>query len=220
MDFAQPFKFAFEDPDWLKKLALNGLILLIPIVGGIYVLGWALEIARRVIFHEPTLLPDINFGAHFMRGLKGAVIGFVYSLPIIILSGIQSALSVLVQNGSNDSQSAVFGIAAVSICLSIFVFILSLALYYFLPAALGNFLVKQESISAGFQFGEVFALLKTAPVAFLIALVGAFLASMIGSLGVIACIIGVLFTEVYASTITAHFFGQAYNQAVAAKTAS
>lgn len=39
MDFSLPFSFPFQDQNWFKKLAIPGLIMLIPIVGWLYVLG-------------------------------------------------------------------------------------------------------------------------------------------------------------------------------------
>jgi hypothetical protein len=72
-------------------------------------------------------------------------------------------------------------------------------------------------MSAGFRFGEVFGMVRAVPVAYLMALLGGFVASIIASLGVILCVIGILFTAVYAYTINAHLYGQAYNEAAAAR---
>ncbi len=49
MDFGKAFTYAFEDQDWLKKLGIGGLLLLIPIFGILAVMGWTVEITRRVI---------------------------------------------------------------------------------------------------------------------------------------------------------------------------
>jgi uncharacterized membrane protein len=40
MDFGRAFSFVFEDPDWLKKVAIAGLVMLIPVIGQLVVLGW------------------------------------------------------------------------------------------------------------------------------------------------------------------------------------
>jgi hypothetical protein len=82
----------------------------------------------------------------------------------------------------------------------------------FIPAAIANYAESGE-IGAGFRFGEVFRLVKAAPAAYVMVLVGAFLAGMIAMLGMIACFIGVFFTAVIASAINAHLAGQAYYEA-------
>jgi hypothetical protein len=56
MNFGKAFTFVFDDPEWLRKVAINALIGLIPIVGQLYLLGWGLEVARRVAMrtHDPA----------------------------------------------------------------------------------------------------------------------------------------------------------------------
>ena len=82
----------------------------------------------------------------------------------------------------------------------------------FIPAAIGNYAATGE-VGAGFRFGEIFGLVKAAPAAYLMVLVGGFLAAMITFVGLVACIIGVFLTAAYASAINAHLMGQAYYEA-------
>ena len=49
MEFSRAFSYVFEDSDWFKKIALAALVSLIPIIGQIFLIGWALEITSRVI---------------------------------------------------------------------------------------------------------------------------------------------------------------------------
>ena len=57
MDFGLAFSFPFQDKNWLQKILIAGLIMLIPIVGWFAVIGWALEITRRVVRQYPTRFP-------------------------------------------------------------------------------------------------------------------------------------------------------------------
>ena len=98
------------------------------------------------------------------------------------------------------------------VCISGFVFLYAILIGIFVPAALGNYAAKGE-VAAGFRFGEVYGLVKAAPAAYLMVLLGGFLTSLISSLGVIACVIGVFFTIVYAGAVNAHLAGQAYSEA-------
>lgn len=213
MEFGKAFSFAFEDKDWLMKLGIAALILLIPLLGQIIVLGWALEITRRVIDNDPQPLPDwSDFGGHTLRGILVWVISFVYSLPIILVSACSSSLPAIFQEGGDDTIASVLTI--ITICLSCLIFLYSVFLGFVLPAALGTF-AKTGQLGSAFRFGEVFGLVRAAPAAYLITLLGGIAASFVAMLGIIACFIGVIFTMAYASTITMHLYGQAYNVAVA-----
>lgn len=212
MDFSIPFSFPFKDQDWFKKLLIPGLITLIPIVGFLYLLGWGLEITRQIIRNEPVVIPETDFSKFLTRGLKVFVISLVYGIPTFILQIPSMIGNVMTQSASNgDSSSAVLGvILGLGVCTGLLNILYSLALSFVLPAIYGLFLANNEEISAGFRFGEIFRLVKKAPVAFLLALVGYIIAGMISSLGVIACVVGLLVTIPYSILIMSHFYGQAY----------
>ncbi len=214
MQFGKAFSYVFEDKDWFKKLAIMGLISLIPILGQIVLVGWMIDIIKKVIRHEPVTLPDLDFGGQLSRGFSGFVVGLVYALPVIVLSIIQSIVMAVTTGGANnDNTGAVGGVmVAVSICFGLVYFLYSLVLYFIYPIAYGR-LADTGKISDALKFGEVFGLIKKAPGAVFIALLGALVASLIAPLGIIACVVGVLLTLVYSSAITGHLFGQAYNVA-------
>jgi hypothetical protein len=212
MEFGKAFTFAFDDPDWLKKLGIAGLLMIIPILGTLAVAGWALEVTRRLIHHETPLLPDWNnFGDFLMKGLMVWVIGFVYALPIILLSGcIQAVVALIQNNGGGDSMTTVAGI--LSLCVGLISFVFGLLIAFVVPAAYANYAATGQ-LGAAFRFGEVFGLVRAAPSAYLMVLLGSILAGLISGLGVIACVIGLFFTAALAMVIQAHLWGQAYNVA-------
>ncbi len=212
MDFGLPFSFPFQDKDWFKKIAIAGLIFLIPIIGWLYLLGWGLEITRQLIKGEPVSIPDVDFGKFLTRGLKAWVISLVYSIPSMIFQIPNALTNVAAQTMSNDdgSGAVVGGLAVVTICSSILNLIYSLLLVYVLPAVYAVFLNNNEEIGAGFHFGEIFGLIKKAPVAYLLAWLGSMVAGLVSGLGVIACVIGLLITIPYSTLVMTHFYGQAY----------
>jgi len=214
MQFGKAFSFVFEDKDWFKKLAIMGLISLIPILGQIVLCGWMVDVIKKVIRHEPVTLPDLDFGGQLSRGFGAVVIGFVYALPVIVLSIIQSIIMAATTGGMNsDSVDAMTGVVlVVSICFSILYFVYAIVLYFIYPIAFGRY-ADTGAIGDGLKFGEVFGLIKKAPGAIFIALLGALVASLIAPLGTIACVVGVLLTMTYSSAVTGHLFGQAYNVA-------
>lgn len=217
MEFGKAFSYAFEDPDWLKKLGIGALLMIIPIIGWLVVAGWGIEITRRVIQHDPQPLPDwSDFGGYLVKGLQVFVIAIVYSLPLILVNACQQGITLFSQQGNNSDQTMVTILMVVAICFGCVSFLYGIFLGFILPAALGNFAATGQ-MGAGFRFGEVFGMVRAVPVAYLLALLGGFVASLIASLGVIVCVIGILFTSVYAYTINAHLYGQAYNEAAAAR---
>jgi hypothetical protein len=214
VNIGKAFTFAFEDKDWLKKIGIAGLVSLIPLIGQITVSGWALEVTRRVIRHEPETLPGWEgFGDHLMKGLKMFVIGLVYSLPIILLSFCSVTPLLFAGDGSDSSLKSLIYLSYCFYCL---IAVYGIALWFLIPAALANFVVTDE-LGAAFRFGEVFGLVRAAPAAYLLALIGSIVASVVGGLGAILCIIGVIFTQAWAFTIMSHLWGQAYNEATANK---
>ena len=217
MEFGKAFSFAFEDPDWLKKLGIGALLMIIPFIGWLVVAGWGIEITKRVIQRDPQPLPDwSDFGGNLMKGLQVFVISLVYSLPVVLVNICQQGVTLYGQQGNTSDETMVTVLMVVGICFGCVSFIYGIFLGFILPAALGNFAATGQ-MSAGFRFGEVFGMVRAVPVAYLLALLGGFVASLIASLGVILCVIGILFTAVYAYTINAHLYGQAYNEAAAAR---
>jgi len=218
MEFGKAFSFAFEDKDWIKKLGIGALLMIIPFIGWLVVAGWGIEITKRVIQHDPQPLPDwSDFGGYLVKGLQVFVIGLVYSLPIILVNICQQGVTLFGQQGDTTDETILMAVTVFAVCFGCVSFIYSIFLGFILPAALGNFAATGQ-MGAGFRFGEVFGLVRAAPVAYLLALLGGFVASLIASLGVILCVIGILFTAVYAYTINAHLYGQAYNQGMAARS--
>jgi len=210
MEFGRAFSYVFEDSDWFKKVALAALVSLIPIIGQIFLIGWALEITRRVIKNESILLPDLDFGENLGLGFKAFVVGLVYAIPIFILM-IPNFLAPLMIEVMGEDAGGVIAIIF-SVCGGILVFIYSLLMAFMLPAAYGR-VADTGNLADGLKVGEVFKLVKKAPTAYLIVLVGSILAGLVGQLGVIACGIGVLLTYTYSMAIMGHFWGQAYNEA-------
>jgi len=215
MDFGKAFAYVFEDEDWIKKIGIAGLVMLIPLLGQIIIGGWALEIVRRVIRRDPEPLPDwSNFVDYLVKGLQVMVIGFAYALPIILITACSQGL--FFAAGESGEDAMLTAASVVMACLSCVSIIYGIFIGFVLPAALGNF-AESEQFGAAFRFGEVFGLVRAAPAAYLLVLVGSFLAGIISMLGIIACVIGLFLTIPYAAAINGHLQGQAYLEAKGAQ---
>lgn len=208
MDFGKAFTFVFEDPDWLKKVAINALIGLIPLVGQFYVMGWGLEVARRIIAGSTEPLPEVDFGTYLGHGFKALVVSLVWTAPIWLVSIVFAAIAALTSNADPDVAEAVAMVGG--LCVGLVGIVFGIALGIMLPAALTRTVVF-GSIRDGLNFGAVWRLVAAAPGPWLLVLVGSvvagFAASLIGSL---ACGIGVFFTMTLYQAVMGHFYGQAY----------
>ena len=218
MNFGRAFTYVTEDPDWLKKLGIAMLVMLIPILGQIAVGGWSLEIMRRVINDEPEILPEWNdFGKYISNGFKELVIGLVYALPAILIYGCGLAtiagFGMVVSNSGGDaSTSDAMGgaIAFTGLCTNCLLCLFILVAVLLIQPAIGNLAATGE-LSAAFRFAEVFGLLRAAMGPYVLSiLLIALVAPIASSLGSIACGIGALFALAYSRAVSNHLFGQAY----------
>lgn len=216
MEFGLAFSHQFKDPDWLKKIGLAALVSLIPVIGGFFLMGWGVEIARRVINRHPVPLPDLDFGANIGKGFQVFVIGLVYAIPLVIFWLPITVVPALGVAAEMDENTLGVIMAIISVCCGGLALLYAILMAFMLPAAYGNFAAK-GNLGAGLRFAEVIALVKAAPVAYLLVLLGGLIAGFIAPLGGIACGIGAVVTAAYAASMTFHLTGQAYLQATAPK---
>lgn len=210
MDFGQAFSFVFDDPDWLKKLLLNALIGLIPIVGQLYLLGWGLETARRVIQQDPYPLPEINFGGWLGHGLRAFVVSLVYSLPIwlFIAPMILVAIAGGLFNLDEDTMGALMGITGICGMLPMIGYGIFMSLIL-MPAL--TLTALENSIQAGLRFREAFRLLQVGLGSYLLAWAGTFVVGIVASLvSSFTFGLGLIFALAYYYAVQGHFYGQAY----------
>jgi hypothetical protein len=210
MDVGLAFSFPFQDKDWITKLILAGVILLIPVLGIIVVLGWSLAITRNVIKGETEPLAGwSDFADLLTLGFKALIISLIYALPIIVLSIPFGFLTSII-----DDQSAEALIAFVSICFSCFSILYGLALAFFYPAALGE-LAANDDLGAALNPSRLIELVRKAPNAYVLTFLATIGAGFLAGLGVLLCCVGVLFTTAYVYAVYGHLYGQAYLEATA-----
>jgi hypothetical protein len=219
MDIGKSFTFVFEDKDWVTKLLIAAAIfllgilfswlLLIPLIlAAALLLGYSVEITRRVIHRHPQLLPEWdNWGALIADGFKVIVICIVYALPIIVASACIGIPIGIFSNNGGDAANALGGIFGS--LLGLFNFVWGIGMSLFLPAAIGIYADTGE-LRAAFRFRDVWDLLRHNFVTYLITFLMSWVASVVGSLGAIVCGVGWLATLPYSYMVTGHLYGQAY----------
>ncbi len=217
MDYGASFGFVFKDPDWIKKLAIAAVIVLVGIItlglAFIPLVGWMVAITRRVIRgEEPALAEWADFGALLMDGLKVVAVGIVWAIPLILIVGCLSGIGVV---AANQDQSGTFSLILqiLNACVTL---PYSLVLALLLPASIGE-IADHGQLGQALNPANAFKMVRANLGGYIIAVILAGIAgSILGTVGVIVCVIGVFPAYAYATAITGHLYGQAYRVAQSA----
>ena len=154
---------------------------------------------------NPRPLPEwTDFGDLFKKGLSVFAIALVFMLPGIILSCGANGLTIA---GDSMDQDAAGALAIVAVCLSCLQILVSLGGQFLLPAAYIRY-AQTDSIGSAFQFGEIFNFIRTNIGDYFIVFLLTLVASVVAGLGLILCVIGVVFTTFWSFMVTAHLYGQ------------
>jgi hypothetical protein len=184
------FGFPFRDPGWVGKIVVQGLILIIPIVGLIAMAGWMMMTFDNLRAGRQELAPA---GFHLSRGigLFGAwlIYAVVLSIPGDILSGIGSGL-----NANHAFAGSPFtGLG------SLLSFVAQLLLYFLVPSII--VMTYHHGFSGGLDVQGVWRLATSNMNNSVMAGLMMFVAGIIAALGIVACCVGVFFTGAYAAAV-------------------
>lgn len=226
MDIGKAITFVFEDPEWLKKVAIGvGLTLLgiifAPVLIGLVplmmVTGYRVLVTRNVMDGLERPLPEWDdWGELLVRGLKLFVIQFIWALPLIILSVGSSLPGSLAQN--SDVQGLLVTISVCCGCLSA---LFGIAYALIEPVITYRF-ARTDKFESGFEFGKIFSDLRdhigNIIIAVIVNAVAAFVLVILGGIvGTLALVIGLIVTIPAASLLSelikGHLYGQVGRQA-------
>jgi len=207
MNFGLSFSYIFKDKDWFMKLLLPAVCMLIPVVGWMVTLGWALKVTRNVMEGKENPLPDLVFGEDILRGFFAFLITFVYSLPVSIIT----SLSGMVDSWQfNQNEYTMIGTTLIMSVLGLVAFLLGIVTSFFGTAAIAHYIAKDD-VGAAFRFKDVYKVLTANLGDWVIVAFGTMLAvGIIGPMGTIACVIGVFLTMTFGLAVMGHLIGQAY----------
>ncbi|HET89823.1 MAG TPA: DUF4013 domain-containing protein [Chloroflexi bacterium] len=159
MDLGKAFSYVFEDEEWIVKILLGALLMLIPIVGQFALMGYGIAIIRNVRAGEPRPLPNWSaFGEYLLDGLKLWAVTLVYTLPLFVIICPITFVWILPALGG-ESEDLVVALAGLSGILSIGLICL-VTLYSILLAIVAPVLqiryAKSGEIGDCLQIGAVF----------------------------------------------------------------
>lgn len=208
MDIGKAFTFVFEDEEWITKVLVGGLFLLAScvLIGIPFLLGYMIALMRNVMQGVEKPLPKWeNLGGMFRDGLILILIFIVWLIPVWVLMCLQWLLTWAFANGS-DAGAAM---AVITTCVSCLYGIWGLVVALFTPAIYVRF-ARTPEFRSGFEFAELWQFTRDNIGNVIIAILLGWVASIIGSLGVILCVIGVFVTLFWASVVEAHLYAQVY----------
>ena len=104
MDIAAALNFTFQDKEWFKKLLIPALLTLTGL-GFVLVLGWFLEIIRRVARQDPAHVPGWSDpGRYLGSGIQVCIVLFLLLAPAALLIAVPGSAAFLVEQTVNDPQ--------------------------------------------------------------------------------------------------------------------
>lgn len=212
MDIGKSFTFLFEDENWITKVAIGGLLvlfswLLVPVP---LLIGYALQVTKNVAEGQPKPLPEWNnLGDMFMQGLMALVGSLIWFSPIILLACCMAMFTIATgaAAGADDSGAASGLMGMVVLCFQCVIFIIALALSFFIYAPLTRFALNQQ-LNVFWDFRGTWEFINANIGNYVIAWLLVLVANFIAGFGVILCFIGVFFTTFWAYLVGAHLFGQ------------
>lgn len=192
----EAFVWPFRDPEWPAKIAIIGLLLLIPILGSINGLGWMLAALDRLRAGDDRL-PPANL-SYLRRGLRLFVVNLGYYLGLLLIAALVyvPAVVVLTNQGQGAAQAALVSVGLALLVLSFSVVSLGyLAITFATPSIV--LATSRGGIVGGLNVVSVVRMARRSLVNALIAGLMLIAAHFVASLGLLVCVLGVLFTNAY-----------------------
>jgi hypothetical protein len=208
MDFGRAFSYVMEDSEWLKKVGLGGLFMLL-VVTIPAVFGYFLEVIQRVAWRQETPLPEwSDFGDKWVKGLLFCIIAFIYSLPGTIIMFI-GFVPVFMAGLAGSERGAGLAVGGMFIFMALaFLWFLIVAIIF--PAVSIQYALYRN-FGAAFQFGQIVKIITANVGAYIMAIIAYLAANFLASLPSIIPFVGTIisiFAYFYAYLVGAHAFGQ------------
>jgi hypothetical protein len=203
---ADAFVWPMRDPQWVSKVVIIALLLLIPIVGALNGLGWMLACLDRLRAGEETL-PAANL-TYLGRGLRLFVVNIVYLavFVLVVLAIFVPGVVLLATEGRRagpNVPAASLGLALVMLTFSL-VTLGSVAFYFAMPSIVVE--VEHGGVGAGLNVARVVRRSRATLNSTLIAGLMLIAAAFVGQVGAFACIVGAIFTTAYSLAMQAWIF--------------
>lgn len=215
MDIVENIKYPTTDSEWIKKILIGGILLLIPILNFVCT-GYYLKVIKGSIEGRNNMPEWDDWGDLFMKGFFVLIISLAYSIiPIILISIIILVVSSsgLVLAGLFESGS--MGILAILFTLigSLIGFIILLVVNLMFPMGLAMY-ANEWSFGDAFKIREIISRIKSVFVEYVIAIIVIYILLLLVSIVAWIPFIGwaALF---YVMVVTGKIYGNAFANSTA-----
>jgi hypothetical protein len=218
LEYMRAYQFVFDNPNWMMNVLLVAVCQLIPVIGGLLVLGYQFEVAEALQRRAGATYPDFDFNKftqYLMRGLWPFLVVLVMSLVIAIpltmlmFGGFFAMAAMGVQAGP-DAAPAVMVVGVPLLMLGTMA--LAVLIHVFtLPMILRAGLMQDFAAAFDIRFAKDFAsrVWKETIIAMLFLMVTSIPLALIG---ILACFVGVYAAQVLIVMAQAHLmFFQLYD---------
>jgi len=193
MDYIEFIKFPFQEKEWVKKLLLGCILLIIPVVN-IVALGYFVECIRIGMVGK-TVLPEwVDWETYLKQGLLAILISLAYmGIPLLFTFVLQ--------------MIPILGVIVSSV--------VTLIAGAMVPMAIANSVIGNSLLDA-FKFGEIMYNIKKvidqyAPAYFIMVLIIAIVPVIIVGVPIIS--FAGVFLLFYSAVVFSNYMGQLYNHA-------
>lgn len=214
IDLSRTLTFFFDDPEWVPKLLVGTLFALLSplVIGTVFVAGYAVAVARHTMRQRSPLLPEWDdLPGIFIEGLKGLAISLTHKLPVILLSmlmilAIAGGALFQREGGSLPEGLVYYGLPAI-FGGWLLIFVLSLAVLFYVPAAFVRF-IQTDRLKAAFDVMDNVAFIREQGSTYLTGILAIVLAGFIGQLGTFVFCIGVFPAMFWSACVMGYVIGE------------
>lgn len=206
ISFEKSFGFVFKDPEWIKKLVIGTVfVLLTPFLIGIpFMSGYMIRIIRQRLQGKEGLPEWDDMGVLFVDGMKTLLIGFVYALPVVVVA-LGLAILMLIVGEIDSDAGALMGLLflpfqGLSMLYSLFIVVMHPHIYYVIAT--------DAPLSQAFHVRKYFRVLKQEWSNLLISLLMVWLAGALAWFGIFVFIIGFFVALAYINMVTGDVYGR------------
>jgi len=172
MDIVENIKYPTNDNEWIKKILIGGILLLVPILNFVCT-GYYLKVIKGSIEGRNNMPEWDDWGDLFINGITSLIITLAYSIiPIILISIIILIVSSsgLVLAGLFESES--MGIFTILFILigSLIGFAILFIVNLIIPMSLAMF-ANEWSFGDAFKIREIISRIKSVFIEYVIAII-------------------------------------------------
>ena len=206
IDFTAAFSHVWKMPGAKGFIFTGGLLyLLFFLIVPLFILsGYPISAARALHAGEP--LPPAWKWSHAVDGLKLFVVTIAIGLPFMLLAALIFVPSIL-RLGPEATEGEIVQMTSGWVARTGVSQLVGLVFTAIQPAILA-ILARTGRIAEAFKITNYSDLMKTFGFGYLLAPLAFFVSGILAGLGLLACLVGVLFTGFYAITIQTHIVYQ------------